>query len=82
MLWQESVPKTNVEQTEGNGRSYLYLYPIGNLIQRNFQIGLCVCTNQRSFFRSFLTNNELRINYELMMMQAMMRATMLVQAMM
>jgi hypothetical protein len=29
MLWQENVPKINVEQTEGNGRSYLYLYPIG-----------------------------------------------------
>jgi hypothetical protein len=33
-LWQENVPKTNVEQTKGNGRSYPYLYPIKDLIQR------------------------------------------------
>jgi hypothetical protein len=29
-LWQENVPKTNVEQIKGSGRSYPYLYPIGD----------------------------------------------------
>jgi len=28
-LWKENVPKTNVEQTKGNGESYHYLYPLG-----------------------------------------------------
>jgi hypothetical protein len=28
MLWQESIPKTDVDQTEYNARSYPYLYPI------------------------------------------------------
>jgi hypothetical protein len=28
------VPKTNVEQIENNEKSYLYLYPIGDLIQQ------------------------------------------------
>jgi hypothetical protein len=31
----KNVLKINVEQTKGNGRSYPYLYPIGNLIQRS-----------------------------------------------
>ncbi len=29
MLWQKYVPKTNVEQTKGNGEFYFYLYPLG-----------------------------------------------------
>jgi hypothetical protein len=28
-LWQENVPKINVEQTEGNGELYFYLYLLG-----------------------------------------------------
>jgi hypothetical protein len=32
-----------------------------------------VCTDQGSFLKNFLTNSELRINYELMMMQSMMQ---------
>jgi hypothetical protein len=27
-IWQEIVPKTNVEHTKGNGELYLYLYPL------------------------------------------------------
>jgi len=30
---QISVPKTNVGRIESNGRSYLYLYPIGDLFK-------------------------------------------------
>ncbi len=26
---KKNVPKINVEQTKGNGRFYLYLYPLG-----------------------------------------------------
>jgi hypothetical protein len=28
-LWQENMPKTNVEQIKGNEEFYLYLYPLG-----------------------------------------------------
>jgi hypothetical protein len=61
-LWQESETKTGVEQTESNGRSYPYLYPIGDLVQGSFHRGLHVCTEQRSFLKNFLTNIELKIN--------------------
>jgi hypothetical protein len=37
------VPKTNVEQTEGNEGSYFYLYPFGDLAQESFQGGFYVC---------------------------------------
>jgi hypothetical protein len=42
-LWQESVFKINVKQTKGNERFYLYLYPIGDLAQRNFYV--CINPN-------------------------------------
>jgi hypothetical protein len=28
-LWQDNVPNIDVEQTKGNGKFYLYLYPLG-----------------------------------------------------
>jgi hypothetical protein len=28
-LWQENIPKINVEQTKGNEDLCLYLYPLG-----------------------------------------------------
>jgi hypothetical protein len=28
-LWQENVPKTNVEHIESNENIYFYLYPLG-----------------------------------------------------
>jgi hypothetical protein len=31
-LWCKIVPKTNVEQIEGNEGSYFYLYPFRNLV--------------------------------------------------
>jgi hypothetical protein len=71
-LWQENVPKINVEQTKGNGKSYPYLYPIGDLVQGNFHRDFNVCTNQGSFLKNFLTNNELKVNWKLTMMQMMM----------
>jgi hypothetical protein len=36
---KKSIPKINVEHIEGNGRSYFYLYSIGDLIQGNFHRG-------------------------------------------
>jgi hypothetical protein len=42
-LWCKIAPKTGVEQTKRNERSYSYLYPFRNLAQKNFQIGLYVC---------------------------------------
>jgi len=42
-LWCKIVPKTNVEQTKGNERSYFYLYPLGNLAQKKFQGDFYVC---------------------------------------
>jgi hypothetical protein len=36
-LWCKTVPKTDVEQIEGNDGSYFYLYSFGDLVQRNFQ---------------------------------------------
>jgi hypothetical protein len=41
-LKQESVPKIGVEQTRGIGKSYPYLYPIGDLPQRSFHKGFHV----------------------------------------
>jgi hypothetical protein len=35
-LWCKIVLKTNVEQIEGNERSYFYLYLFGDLAQRSF----------------------------------------------
>jgi hypothetical protein len=34
----KKIPKTGVEQTEGKKRSYPYLYPIGDLIQRGWRL--------------------------------------------
>jgi hypothetical protein len=42
-LWCKIVLKTNVEQIEGNGRSYFYLYPFGDLVQRSFKKNFYVC---------------------------------------
>jgi hypothetical protein len=61
-LWQESAPKTGVEQIKGNGRSYAYLYPIGDLVQGSFHKGFHVCIDQGNFFLKISINNELRIN--------------------
>jgi hypothetical protein len=35
-LWCKIVPKTNVEQIEGNEGSYFYLYPFRDLAQGSF----------------------------------------------
>jgi len=37
------MPKTNVEQIEGNEGSYFYLYPFGDLAQKNLQGSSYVC---------------------------------------
>jgi hypothetical protein len=42
-LWCKIMPRTDVEQTEGNEGSYAYLCPFGNLDQGNFQGGFYVC---------------------------------------
>ncbi len=42
-LWCKIVPKTCVEQTEGNEGSYFYLYLFRDLAQGNFQGGFYVC---------------------------------------
>jgi hypothetical protein len=42
-LWCKIMPKTNVEQIEGNEESYFYLYPFEDLAQRNFQRCFYVC---------------------------------------
>jgi hypothetical protein len=42
-LWCNIMPKTNVEETERNGGSYFYLYPLGYLAQKSFQGGFYVC---------------------------------------
>jgi len=47
-LWQENVPKISVQHTKGNGRSYPYLYPIGDLTQ-----GSSITASMNA-----LTNNE------------------------
>ncbi len=43
MLWCKITPKTNVEHIEGNEGSYSYLYPFGDLAQKNLQWGFYVC---------------------------------------
>ncbi len=37
------VFKIGVEHTKGNETSYFYLYPFGDLVQRNYQKGPYVC---------------------------------------
>ncbi len=61
-LWQKNIPKIKVKQIENNGKSYPYLYPIGDLIQGNFHTSFHVCTNQKSLFKNFVSNSELKIN--------------------
>jgi hypothetical protein len=36
-LWCKVVLKIDVEQAEQNERSYSYLYPFGDLVQKSFQ---------------------------------------------
>jgi hypothetical protein len=45
ITWQgcKIMPKTNVEQIEGNEGSYFYLYSFGDLTQKSFQRGFYVC---------------------------------------
>jgi hypothetical protein len=61
-LWCKIVCQTIVEKIEGNERSYLYLYPFVNLVQRKFYRGFYMPTNQGSFLRCFLTTSELQVN--------------------
>jgi hypothetical protein len=42
-LWCKIVFKTNAKHTEGNERSYFYLYPFGDLGQGSFPIKFYVC---------------------------------------
>jgi len=56
-LWQENAPKI-----KGSGRSYPYLHPIRDLAQGSFHRCFHVCIDQISLLRSFLINNELRVN--------------------
>jgi hypothetical protein len=37
------MPKIDVEQNEGNERSYFYLYPFGDLVQGSFQGHFYMC---------------------------------------
>jgi hypothetical protein len=32
-----NIPKTNVEQTKGNNKFYLYLYPLGTQFKETFK---------------------------------------------
>ncbi len=50
----KKIPKINIEQTEGSGRSYPYLYPIWDLAQGSFHKIFHVCTNQGSFHKGFM----------------------------
>jgi hypothetical protein len=53
------VLKSGVEQIERNERSYFYLYPIGNLVQRSFkEVSMCA-SNKKDFFRTFLIESQL-----------------------
>ncbi len=42
-LWCKIMLKINAKQIEGSGRSYLYLYPSGDLAKGSFQGGFYVC---------------------------------------
>jgi hypothetical protein len=42
-LWCKIVLKIDVEQIKINERSHFYLFPFGNLVQKNFQGGFYVC---------------------------------------
>jgi hypothetical protein len=49
-LWCKIVPKTNVEQTEGNERSYSYLYPFGDVaIEASKEVSMCALSKETSW---------------------------------
>ncbi len=48
-LKQVNVPKIDVERIEGNGRSYPYLYPIGDLVLGSFRRGFHALTKESSW---------------------------------
>jgi len=58
-LWCKIVPKTSVEQTEGNEGTHFYLYSFGDLTQRSFQRSFYVCIKQKNFLKTFLTESQL-----------------------
>jgi hypothetical protein len=47
-LWYKIMLKTSVEQIKGNERSYSYLYPFGDLVQKNFQKRFYACIKETS----------------------------------
>jgi hypothetical protein len=68
VMTKKTIPKIGVEQTKGNGRSYPYLYPIGDLAQGSLWTNskeLHVCTNQRSFLKNFLVQISLLVQKKL-----------------
>jgi hypothetical protein len=46
-LWCKIVPKTNVEQTEGNEGSHSYLYPFRNLAQGSKSKETSMCASNK-----------------------------------
>ncbi len=57
-LWCKIVPKTNVEQIEGNEGSFFYLYPFGNLTQKNFK-DVFMCASSIFFLKTFIIESQL-----------------------
>jgi hypothetical protein len=52
-LWCKIMLKTNVEQIEGNEKSYAYLYPFEELVQKCFQGGFYVCIWLKFFWKRY-----------------------------
>jgi hypothetical protein len=45
-IWQENIPKIDVEKIKSNGRFYPYLYSIKDLVQENIQACMCASTKE------------------------------------
>jgi hypothetical protein len=46
-IWCKVMPKTSVEQTEGNKRTYMYLYPFRIKLKEVFkEASMCVLNNE------------------------------------
>jgi hypothetical protein len=58
-LWCNIVLKTNVKHIKRNERSYFYLYPFRDLVERNFQEDFYVCIKYINFLKTFIIENKL-----------------------
>jgi hypothetical protein len=56
------MPQTNVKQTQGNGKFYIYLYPFRDITQGRLQWSFHMSMDQESFL---IFKKKIKVNYKL-----------------